>query len=513
VNLSSRRRHLYVLSATLAFVGLSVWIYRATELGFPMTPNSTSPLWTVEARIQFERFTPGPAKAMLVIPSNPLGYEVLTENFISRGYGVSVSDEDDDRVALWAIRRTEGEQSLYYRMRVFRRSESRTEVPPPPFPPVPELEEPFSSAMDAIIEDVRRQSADVETFTATLLQLIASASPNDNVRLFIGHEPDAFAAAEAARTLLSGARIPARVLQVIPLPDEARRVEMEPWIAVHNGKRWLFFNPTTGIKELPKSLLIWRWNGDPIARVSGGVKESVEFRVSPSVQDALSLAQQQASSHGSRLAQFSLLDLPLKTQQVYAVVLLIPIGALVIVLMRNVIGVRTFGTFLPVLVALAFRETQLVAGILLFSTLVALGLALRLYLERLHLLLVPRLAAVLTMVVLLMAALSVLSHRLGLETGLSVALFPMVILTMTIERMSVVWEERGPRDAIIDGLGSLLVATIAYGVMSVAFVQHLVFVFPETLLVVLAVILMLGSYTGYRLTEIRRFRALGGHRT
>ena len=117
------------------------------------------------------------------------------------------------------------------------------------------------------------------------------------------------------------------------------------------------------------------------------------------------------------------------------------------------------------------------------------------------------------MVVLLMAALSVLSHRLGLETGLSVALFPMVILTMTIERMSVVWEERGPRDAIIDGLGSLLVATIAYGVMSVAFVQHLVFVFPETLLVVLAVILMLGSYTGYRLTEIRRFRALGGHRT
>jgi hypothetical protein len=510
VTLSARRRHLYLLSATLAVAGLSVAAYRVTELGFPLSPGATSPLWTVEARVQFERFTPGPAKAMLAIPSDPPGYSVLTENFISRGYGVSVSQEGDDRIALWAIRRTEGEQSLYYRLRVFRKADRQVQIQAPPFPSVPELEEPFASALDAIIEEVRRRSADVETFTATLLQTIASASPDDNVRIFIGDASDPFAAAQAAQTLLSGARIPSLILQVLPLPDEARQVEMQPWIAVHNGKKWLFFNPMTGIKELPESLLIWRWNGDRLVRVTGGVRENIEFRVSPSVQDALSLAQQQAASHGSRLAQFSLLDLPLQTQQVYSIVSLIPIGALIIVLMRNLVGIRTFGTFLPVLVALAFRETQLIAGIVLFSTLVALGLTLRLYLEKLHLLLVPRLAAVLTMVVLLMAALSVLSHRLGLETGLSVALFPMVILTMTIERMSVVWEERGPRDAIIDGLGSLFVAAIAYGVMDMAILQHVAFVFPETLLVVLAVILMLGSYTGYRLTELRRFRALAG---
>jgi len=172
MNLSSRRRHLYLLSATLAFIGLAVAIVRVVELGFPLTPGATSPLWTVEARIQFERFTPGPAKAILAIPADPLGYEVLTENFISRGYGVSVSDEDGDRIALWAIRRTEGEQSLYYRMRVFRKADRWTEPPPPPFPPLPDLEEPYASALDAIIEDVRRQSADVETFTATLLQTI-----------------------------------------------------------------------------------------------------------------------------------------------------------------------------------------------------------------------------------------------------------------------------------------------------------------------------------------------------
>jgi tellurite resistance protein TehA-like permease len=125
--------------------------------------------------------------------------------------------------------------------------------------------------------------------------------------------------------------------------------------------------------------------------------------------------------------------------------------------------------------------------------------------ERLRLLLVPRLAAVLTIVVLLMVAVSLLSQRLGFEIGLSVGLFPMVIMTMTIERMSIVWEERGSGEAIKQGLGSLLVAATCYLVMGLPLVEHLVFVFPELLLVTLAVTLLLGRYTGYRLTELFRF--------
>ena len=193
--------------------------------------------------------------------------------------------------------------------------------------------------------------------------------------------------------------------------------------------------------------------------------------------------------------------------------LMVPIGALVMVVMRNMIGIDAFGTFMPVLIALAFRETQLFWGVLWFTLLVALGLSIRFLLERLHLLLVPRLTAVLIVVVLLMLMISLLSNRLGIETGLSVALFPMVILAMTIERMSVVWEERGAADAVRAGLGSLLIAVIAYLAMGIAWVEHIVFTFPETLLVVLAVVLLAGRYTGYRLLELRRFRALAGDRS
>jgi hypothetical protein len=107
-----------------------------------------------------------------------------------------------------------------------------------------------------------------------------------------------------------------------------------------------------------------------------------------------------------------------------------------------------------------------------------------------------------------MFLLDLLSHKFGLQPGLSVTLFPMVIMTMTIERMSVVWEERGPREALKQGVGSLAVASFAYLVMNLDHLQHLFFVFPELILIVLAITILLGRYTGYRLLELKRFKVL-----
>jgi hypothetical protein len=261
---------------------------------------------------------------------------------------------------------------------------------------------------------------------------------------------------------------------------------------------------------LPDRFLVW-WRGSgPLVKLDGGSNLEVRFAVQRNYIDSISIAEHRAEFRQSRLIDFSLLSLPIETQSVYSVLLMIPIGALVMVLMRNVVGIDAFGTFMPVLIALAFRETQLLWGVILFSVLVALGLSIRFLLERLRLLLVPRLSAVLIVVVLLMLIISIIAHQLGLETGLSVALFPMVIIAMTIERMSVVWEERGAGDAIRAGAGSMVVATVAYLVMGLPWLEHLIITFPELLLIVLAVVLLLGRYTGYRLSELSRFKAIIG---
>ena len=502
------RAHLYILTALLTIVGLGIFAYKAAILGFPLLPETEIRVWTVQARFSIQAGRQ-PVKAVLQIPNGLPGYTILDENFVSRGYGLTLGEQEEDgsREARWAIRSASGRQTLYYRAVVYAdEGRSLTGPPPPPSPPV--LPEPFQTAFDGLVAEVRRESADTVTFTGALLRRLAAADTDETVGLLLGPGRAAARRAQLAVQLLAAIGVPARVAYGLPLEERRRQARFRPWLEVFDEGVWLAFNPATGEEGWPQDLLIW-WRGQrPLIQVQGAGNPEVQISVQSDAVAAMEVAERRAELRDSRLVEFSLFDLPIQTQAVYGVMLLIPIGALLMVLLRNVVGIKTFGTFTPILVALAFRETRLLWGMVLFTLVVSLGLGLRFYLERLRLLLVPRLAAVLTLVVLLMAGISVLSHRLGLETGLSVALFPLIILTMAIERLSIVWEERGAAEAIQEGLGSLLVAALSYLVMSLDVVEHLVFIFPELLLVLLAATLLLGRYRGFRLLELVRFRAL-----
>ena len=504
-----KQRYVYVLAALLTVVGLSVFFFKWQVLGFPLRADQEKPVWTIESAIHFDS-GPGTIKVQLHVPTLTPGFRMLNENSVSRGYGFSLNYGSGGREAQWTIRRADGAQTIYYRISVFEDENVLDSDTVPPFPPRPVINEPLNTAVDVLVTDVRDRSADTASFTTELLRRLNDPSPDPNVELLLsGVETDADFVG-IATTLLAAARIPARVVHGMPLAGRQRNAALVPWLEVHDGDRWLYFNPATGEQNLPERFFVWWRGSEPLLNVEGGSNVEVDFAVQENHVDAVAIAETQAAQRDTSAVDFSLYSLPIQTQAVYSVLLMIPIGALIMVLMRNMVGIDSFGTFMPVLIALAFRETKLLWGVILFSLLVALGLSIRFLLERLRLLLVPRLSAVLIVVVLLMLLISLMSHRLGMETGLSVALFPMVIIAMTIERMSVVWEERGPSDAIRAGLGSLAIAVAAYVFMGMAWLEHLIFTFPELLLVVLALVVLLGRYTGYRLTELRRFRALGG---
>ncbi len=504
------QRYVYVLAALLTVIGLSVFWYKWQVLGFPLGEDQEKPVWTIESAIRFDS-GPGTIKVQLHVPTLTPGFRMLNENSVSRGYGFSLNYGSGGREAQWTIRRADGEQTIYYRISVFEDDSVDESDTVPPFPPRPVINEPLNTAVDVLVSDVRDRSADTASFTTELLRRMNDPSPDPNVELLLSGVDTQSEFVGIATTLLAAARIPARIVHGLPLGERQRHAELVPWLEVHDGDRWLYFDPSSGDQNLPDHFFVWWRGAEDLVSVEGGSHVEVDFAVQENYLDAVAIAETQAAQKEASIVDFSLYSLPIRTQAVYSVLLMIPIGALVMVIMRNMVGIDAFGTFMPVLIALAFRETRLFWGVILFTLLVALGLSIRFLLERLRLLLVPRLSAVLIVVVLLMLFISLMSHRLGMETGLSVALFPMVIIAMTIERMSVVWEERGPVDAIRAGLGSITIAVIAYLAMDMAWLEHLIFTFPELLLVVLAIVVLAGRYTGYRLTELQRFKALGSN--
>ena len=507
-----RNLHVKILALLLVISAGSLCWYKVTRLGLPLLPTEQAEVWIVEAKIAFKARHDTPVKVQFSIPRPPDGYTVVDENFVSGAYGLTTNEEGLNRLAQWAVRKIKGHQVLYYRLQLARdpslipsssREDSSVLAPEVHTPEFPEL---MRSAVTALLAEVRRKSADSVSFAQELLRRLNDPAPDENISLLKQDIQSLEQNDRRVVDLLAAAHIPARTSKLLMLRDGVSHASLTPWLEVFGEGAWLPLNPQNGDAGIPKDAVVWHVGEAPVLEVSGGKLPRVEYSISRHTQDQTVVAERRARKMGSRLMEYSMFSLPVHTQNVYRVLLMVPVGAFLIVFLRNVIGIKSFGTFMPILIALAFRETELVWGILLFSMLVALGLVIRFYLEYLQLLLVPRLAAVLMIVILLMAVVSMFSHKLGFDRGLSVALFPMVILAMTIERMSLVWEEFGPGEALRQGFGSMLVATLGYLAMNNRLLGHLAFVFPELLLVVLAVTLMLGRYTGYRLTELWRFR-------
>lgn len=424
---------------------------------------------------------------------------------------MSTRRKDGVRRVTWSLRQARGEQILFYRAKLRPAKKLSPAVIKTPvlkeihFDPAQQL------AAENILIEVRQRSADTETLISELIHYLnrnPAALGNDNLEILLRTNRNIDNKIKTAVDILTLAGIPARSAHGIQLLDLTRTADRIHLLQVFQNQQWINYSPYTGEQADTEKFITWWYDEQALIKITGGHNPHVQISVSTSQEPALLGASWREQQNSPLLAQFSLLNLPIDTQAVYQVLLMVPVGVFLLVLMRNVVGIKTFGTFMPILIALAFRETQLIWGIFLFTLVVGLGIGVRFYLERLKLLLVPRLSVVLIMVIIIMALISIISHKAGLYRGLSIALFPMVILTMTIERMTIVWEERGAREAFEQGLGSLFTAALAYLLMQINQVQHLVFVFPELLFILLALILLLGRYRGYRLLELWRFKAL-----
>ena len=126
-------------------------------------------------------------------------------------------------------------------------------------------------------------------------------------------------------------------------------------------------------------------------------------------------------------------------------------------------------------------------------------------LTRLNLLLVPRISSVVICVILIMQMLTILGYQYNFSIASSAVFFPIIITAWIIERASITWEEEGVRNAVRQVVNSVFVAVVTYGVISNEYIRHIMFAFNEWNLVILFVVMLLGTYTGYRLTELKRF--------
>jgi len=302
-------------------------------------------------------------------------------------------------------------------------------------------------------------------------------------------------------------KIPARVVVGIVLNANAPPVFhrwVEAWVKTpERGEHWVPACPTFGqygVQKWPSNYLVVRLGDGPVVSTLGTQRTTLFARPLPD-----------HPANESRVQSFwravSLNNLPPAEQHLARFLVLLPLATVVVSIFRVVIGIRTFGVFTPALLGLIFRDLHnLPWGMGIFTATVIVGWLFRKMLDRYHLLLIPRTAVMLTLIVLFLLVVLGLSARYGVLITGYIALFPIIILTHMVERFWTLETEDGVASSFRTLVGTLVVSIAVAVALSPDAVGRWVFRYPETLGAVLAVLLLLGRYTGYRLTELYRFQ-------
>ncbi len=330
------------------------------------------------------------------------------------------------------------------------------------------------------------------TDAVTALRL-GEASCNGKSRLFVA--------------LARGAGIPSRLVGGLILDDGTKRTTHQ-WVESYVGGHWVPFDPTNDhFAQLPTNYLVL-YRGDEAMFVhSSDVNFDYSFSISSRLVPAPRVVE--GASAFNVWSLFERLGLPFSLLRT---VLMLPIGALIVVLFRNVVGMPTFGTFLPALIAAAAGETGLLWGVVSIVIVVAAVVIARRGIQALRLLHSPTLAILLSVVVLTMLGTSLAAEQLGLSELARVSYFPIAVMAIASERFYLALVEQGSTSALKQMMGTLLVVLGCYAVMNSLALQALVGGFPEVLLLVVAANVYLGRWIGMRLLELWRFRSLLGQR-
>jgi len=468
----------------------------------------------------------GPVRLSAALPPHTQRQKVWGERFGSGSFDFRIEHPHGNRTGAWASHRALGHHELLYSVsvrteprRYVWKDEKKAQKSPPSVQKyllpsehvqsdhveiqklfrtlVPDRGKITRSGMIRVLFDYTSRDIVSAPFKGTTDALtcyrLGEASCGGKSRLFVA--------------LLRAGDIPARLVGGLILRDGSWKAS-HVWAEAYINGYWVPFCPLNDrYAEIPATYLALHYGDYPLFTHTKDINFAYTFHAKQKLVPPVA-APEQAGEGVQLLNLWQLFERIRIPVNLLKIILTIPLGVLAVVLARNILGIHAFGTFMPALLAVAFRDTGLFWGILLFLLILCLSGLVRTALQRLQLLHTPRLAIVLTSTICLMILIVVAGVGSDQVLPTRVVLFPIAILTLTVERFAVTIEESGVGEALKMVLGTVIVASLAFAMMNHQGLEMLVVTFPEVLFVLVALFIILGRWRGMRLLEYYRFRHL-----
>ena len=199
-------------------------------------------------------------------------------------------------------------------------------------------------------------------------------------------------------------------------------------------------------------------------------------------------------------------NVPLNT---IVLVMLFPLAVTLVAASRHLLGVRGAGILTPALLSIAFLATGIWAGVALFLIILAVTMISRSMLKNFRLQYLPRVALLLWFVSAGVLATLMLAGEMGVESLVSVGIFPILILMLLAETFIDLQSGRSAGDARALIVQTFILAILTSLLLGWELVQRVVLLWPEAIFFGLAAIdVFMGKYTGLRFSEYLMYRGI-----
>jgi hypothetical protein len=192
-------------------------------------------------------------------------------------------------------------------------------------------------------------------------------------------------------------------------------------------------------------------------------------------------------------------------------ILLLPILASIAAFIRHVIGLPVLGIIVPVALSITLVATGLTTGAILLTTILLGTIFIRMLLKPLRIMHMPKMS----LSILLVSGLVFVTLIFGALNGLLVvkqlSIFPVLLLILLSERFLAVQINRKNRETLVITLTNLFLGVFGSLLLSSQMVRETVVLYPELILLLIPVNVLIGRYFGLRLTEYFRFKTILDH--
>lgn len=297
--------------------------------------------------------------------------------------------------------------------------------------------------------------------------------------------------------LCRAAGLPSRVVSGLILKED---IDPQPhyWVGVYLDEKWLNYDIAYGYRQVvPANYLPMHRDGIDIVQALNGELLKVEFDLEREF-DHPYLHQFKSKN---LFSIFDLSRLPLDSRNELAILMLLPLGALITALCRHLAGLRSYGVFTPTLLALAMIYTDILTTVIIFLVVSSLAIGGR-RLFPASITRIPRLAIIFTLVALILTFSASVMNYFDLGQGGRVVLLPIIILTSMVDRLYRTIEDSGLTIAMHRLVWTFIITMLCLPVMQFESLGHLLLSYPESHFFTLALFLLISIYKGKQLVNL-----------